>query len=175
VLIGPQIPRKDREETQERYSRAIATLFIPWRSVKDLCDSNQSWHEALSSRQGSISAESHQIIENIQLLHECKKDRDAHLQQVIANVQASNEIDPRLFPRNMRIDSDEDDEDLDLNETYLNFLNRLPDNNATSTFSHLSEREQLYQDEALRCLHEVGRFSNCTSKFLFYKVVILEM
>ncbi|CAF1414128.1 unnamed protein product [Adineta steineri] len=29
VLLGPQIPRKDREETQERYSRAIATLFIP--------------------------------------------------------------------------------------------------------------------------------------------------
>ena len=29
VFIGPQIPRKDREETQERCSRAIATLFIP--------------------------------------------------------------------------------------------------------------------------------------------------
>jgi hypothetical protein len=86
VFIGPQIPRKDREETQERYSRATATLFIPWRSVKDLCHSNQSWHEALSSRQGSISTESQQIIQNIQLLHECKKDRDAHLQQVIANV-----------------------------------------------------------------------------------------
>ena len=108
-------------------------------------------------------------------MHECKKDRDAHLQQVIANVQASDEIDPRLFPRNMRVDSDEDDEDLDLNETYLNFLDGLSDNNATSTFSHLSEKEQLYQDEALRCLHEVGRFSNCTSKFLFYKVLVLEM
>jgi hypothetical protein len=169
VFIGPHIPRKDREETQERYSRAIATLLIPWRSVKDLCDSNQSWHEALSCRQGRISTESQQIIQNIQLLHECKKDRDAHLQQVIANVQASDEIDPRFFPRNMRVDSDEDDEDLDLNETYLNFLDGLSDNNATSTFSHLSEKEQLYQDEALRCLHEVGRFSNCTSKFLSIK------
>ncbi|CAF3981998.1 unnamed protein product, partial [Rotaria sp. Silwood1] len=87
VLIGPQIPRKDREETQERYSRAIATLFIPWRSVKDLCNVNQSWREALLSRQGSISADSQQIIGNIQLLHECKKDRDMHLQQVITNVQ----------------------------------------------------------------------------------------
>ncbi|CAF4338716.1 unnamed protein product [Adineta steineri] len=58
VLLGPQIPRKVREETQERYSRAITTLFIPWRSVKDLCAVNQSWREALGSRQESISTES---------------------------------------------------------------------------------------------------------------------
>ncbi|CAF1582050.1 unnamed protein product, partial [Adineta steineri] len=165
VLLGPQIPRKDREETQERYSRAIATLFIPWRSVKDLCVVNQSWREALSSRQESISTESKQIIEHIQLLHNCKKDRDVHLQQIISNVQASDEIDPRLFPRNMRVDdSDEDDDDSDQNETYLNFLDSLADNNQTSTISHLSEKEQLYQDEALRSLHQVGRFSNCTRR-----------
>jgi hypothetical protein len=175
VFIGPQIPRKDREETQERYRRAIATLFIRWRSVKDLCDSNQSWHEALSSRQGSISTESQQIIQNIQLLQECKKDFDAHMQQVIANVQASDHIDPRVFPRNMRADSDEDEEDLDQNDTYLNFLDSLSDSNATSKFSHLSEKEQFYQDEALRCVHKVGRFLNCTSKFLSYTVVILDM
>ncbi|CAF3721197.1 unnamed protein product [Adineta steineri] len=165
VLLGPQIPRKDREETQERYSRAIATLFIPWRSVKDLCTVNQSWHEALASRQESISTESKQTIENIQLLHDCKKDRDIHLQQIIENVQASDEIDPRLFPRNMRVDdSDEDDDDSDQNETYLSFLDSLADNNQTSIISHLSEKEQLYQDEALRCLQGVGRFSNCTRR-----------
>ncbi|CAF1369224.1 unnamed protein product [Adineta steineri] len=163
VLLGPQIPRKDREETQERYSRAIATLFIPWRSVKDLCAVNQSWREALSSRQESISIESKEIIEHIQLLHDCKKDRDVHLQQIISNVQASDEIDPRLFPRNMRVDdSDGDDDDSNENETYLNFLDSLADNNQTSTINHLSDKEQLYQDEALRSLHKVGRFSNCT-------------
>ena len=111
VLIGPQIPRKDREETQERYSRAIATLFIPWRSGSDLCNPNQKWCEALNARQDDISIESQRIINNIQLLHECKKDRDAHLQQVIANVRSSDNIDPHLFPRNMCIDSDDDDED----------------------------------------------------------------
>ncbi|CAF1559154.1 unnamed protein product, partial [Adineta ricciae] len=164
VLLGPQIPRRDREETQERYSRAIATLFIPWRSAKDLCAANQSWREALSFRQESISTESKQIIENIQLLHECKKDRDAHLQQVIANVQASDEIDPRLFPRNMRIDDSDEDDDLDQNENYLNLLDNLADNNPTSGISHLPEKEQLYQDEALRTLHGVGRFANCTRR-----------
>lgn len=175
VLMGPQIPRRDREDTQERYSRAIATLFIPWRSVKDLCDVNQSWCEALSLRQGSISQESQQIIDNIQLLHECKKDRDVHLQQVIANVPASDGIDPRLFPRNMHIDSDEDDVDADQNETHLNFLDRLSDNTTTSDISNLSPREQLYQDEALRCLSEVGRFFNRSSKFLFILMITVGM
>ncbi|CAF1235715.1 unnamed protein product [Didymodactylos carnosus] len=42
VLIGPQIPRKDREDTKERYARAILTLFLPWRSVDDLCQADQA-------------------------------------------------------------------------------------------------------------------------------------
>ncbi|CAF4039568.1 unnamed protein product, partial [Rotaria magnacalcarata] len=29
VLVGPQIPRKEREETTERYSRALLTIFVP--------------------------------------------------------------------------------------------------------------------------------------------------
>ena len=170
VLIGPQIPRKDREETQERYSRAIATLFIPWRSVKDLCDVNQSWCEALSSRQGNITRESQQVIDNIQLLHECKKDRDSHLQQVIANVQANDEIDPRLFPRNMHIDSDDDDEETDQSETHLHFLDSVSDSSTMPDIGHLSKREQLYQDEALRCLGDVGRFTNLSSKIFFFPI-----
>ncbi|CAF1235501.1 unnamed protein product [Rotaria sp. Silwood1] len=30
VLTGPQIPRREREETHERYCRALLTLFMPW-------------------------------------------------------------------------------------------------------------------------------------------------
>ena len=29
VLVGPAIPRQDREDTAERYARAILTLFHP--------------------------------------------------------------------------------------------------------------------------------------------------
>ncbi|CAF1614641.1 unnamed protein product [Rotaria sp. Silwood1] len=38
VLIGPMIPRRERDETKERYYRAILTLFVPWRTITDLCD-----------------------------------------------------------------------------------------------------------------------------------------
>ncbi|CAF4530233.1 unnamed protein product, partial [Didymodactylos carnosus] len=43
VLIGPQIPRKDREDTKERYARAILTLFLPWTSVDHLCQTDITW------------------------------------------------------------------------------------------------------------------------------------
>lgn len=42
ILLGPSIPRKDREDTRERYCRAILALFSPWRSISDLCDPNQT-------------------------------------------------------------------------------------------------------------------------------------
>ena len=42
ILYGPQIPRQDRDETRERYWRALLTLFVPWRAVTDLCDINQT-------------------------------------------------------------------------------------------------------------------------------------
>ena len=74
---------------------------MPWRAVSDLCNVNQKWEEALKSRQHLISAYSQNIIENIQLLHECKKDRDEHLLKVIAEAQAENDtIDSVLLPTN---------------------------------------------------------------------------
>ena len=79
VLLGPQIPRCDREETHERYCCAVLTLFVPWRSVHDLCTLSETWSDAFETRKGFISAHSLRVIENIQLLHECKSDRDEHL------------------------------------------------------------------------------------------------
>ena len=99
VLFGPQIPRKDREDTRERYCRALLTLFLPWRTAYDLCDIDQTWENALKVRQSRIAPHSWKIIENIQLLHECRKDRNEHLLQVIAESQTENDVvDPELLP-----------------------------------------------------------------------------
>jgi hypothetical protein len=76
VLLGPQIPRHDREETRERYCRAILTLFVPWRSVQDLCHVDYTWAQALEARKSMISQDGYKVIDNIQLLHECRKQRD---------------------------------------------------------------------------------------------------
>ena len=51
VLVGPAIPRQDREDTAERYARAILTLFYPWTTVFDICHVNQSWSDASTRMQ----------------------------------------------------------------------------------------------------------------------------
>lgn len=82
------IRRKDRDDTRECYCQAILTLFVPWRSIQDLCDLSQTWKQAFEPCHVKITAESNKIIDNIQLLHECKNDRDEHLQQVIQHIVA---------------------------------------------------------------------------------------
>ena len=58
ILCDPQIPRQDRDETRERYCGALLTLFVPWRTVTDLCAIKQTWDEAFKSRQEKISTHS---------------------------------------------------------------------------------------------------------------------
>ena len=83
VLVGPAIPRHDREDTAERYARAILTLFHPWTTVFDICHVSQSWSKALLMLQLTFNEESNKVISNIQLLHECKRDRDDDLFQLV--------------------------------------------------------------------------------------------
>ncbi|CAF4236067.1 unnamed protein product, partial [Rotaria magnacalcarata] len=104
-------PRQEREETRERYSRALLTLFVPWRSVHDLCALNQTWTEALEIQKPLISPASLKIIEHIQLLHECKHDRDEHLRQVLVEAQSDNSIDPVLIPNYYEEDQNTEEDD----------------------------------------------------------------
>ncbi|CAF4277538.1 unnamed protein product, partial [Adineta steineri] len=159
ILYGPQIPRHDREDTKERYSRALLTLFVPWRSVFDLCDVNENWEDALKSRQHHISADSRNIIENIQLLHECKKDRDEHLFQVITEAQTENDtIDPELVipSRNMR---DEYDDTSD-NEDLLELLGNLNEYTTNALNSSKKTTESIYIQETIEAVEKVGRFTH---------------
>jgi hypothetical protein len=163
ILYGPQIPRRDREDTQERYSRALLTLFIPWRTVTDLCDVNQTWEDALESRQHLISTHSWKIIENIQLLHECKKDRDEHLLQVIAEAQTDNDaIDPVLLPANQDVHGEYD---MDNSEDLFELLGNLDEYTTTAINATKKSTEDKYIEETVEAVENVGRFSHINSKY----------
>jgi hypothetical protein len=162
VLYGPQIPRRDREDTRERYCRALLTLFVPWRAVTDLCDINQTWEDAFESRQNRISIHSWKIIENIQLLHECKKDRDEHLLQVIAEAQTDDTIDPVLLPANQYIDGEDD---MDGNEDLLELLGNLDQHVAAAINGTKKTTEDKYIEETIEAVEGVGRFSHLNSKY----------
>ncbi|CAF0937589.1 unnamed protein product [Rotaria sordida] len=158
ILYGPQIPRQDREDTRERYNRALLTLFVPWRTVADLCDVNETWEDAFKSRKNFVSMHSWQIIENIQLLHECKKDRDEHLLQVIAEAQVDTDsIDPVLLPANQDIHGEYDMDDSD---DLLELLGNLDDLTAVAANATKRSTENKYIEEAIEAVENVGRFTH---------------
>jgi hypothetical protein len=166
VLYGPQIPRRDRDDTRERYSRAILTLFVPWRTVLDLCDTNQTWQDAFGWQQGLIPTHSRNIIENIQLLHECKKDRDEHALKVIAEVQSSNDsIDPLLLPSNR---DNQDGQDMGDSDDFLELLGNLDEYTAAAINGTKSLTESKYIQETVEAVESVGRFSDTNGEYCLH-------
>ncbi|CAF4359926.1 unnamed protein product [Rotaria magnacalcarata] len=156
VLVGPQIPRKERDETGERYSRALLTLFVPWRSVHDLCALNQTWTEALEVQKPLFSPASLKIIENIQLLHECKHDRDEHLRQVLVEAQSGNSIDPVLIPNYYEEDQNTEEDDPEQLLQMLSTVNEA----TTNAYSALNgNQEQRYLYDALQAIDNTDRFA----------------
>ena len=166
VLYGPQVPRQDRDDTRERYSRALLTLFVPWRSVSDLCDVGQKWEEAFKSRQHRVSALSRNIIDNIQLLHECKKDRDEHLLQIITEAQTDDStVDPILLPANQHVSGEPNDESD--SEDLLELLSSLDECSITILNSMKKSSEDVYIRETIEAVENVGRFSHTPSTYCF--------
>ncbi|CAF2751820.1 unnamed protein product [Rotaria sp. Silwood2] len=134
VLVGPMIPRRERDDTKERYYRAILTLFVPWRSVTDLY--------------------MQRIIENIQLLHECKKGRDEHLLQVIQEDDAGN-IDPQLVLQH-QINNNVDEDEID---DILNMIASIGDAvQATDVPATIIKSETAYFNELLTTISNTNRF-----------------
>ena len=162
VLLGPQIPRRERKETRERYCRAILALFVPWRSFHDFCELNQTRPEALEVRKPMISSSSLKIIENIQLMHECKCDRDEHLHQVLLEVQNDSSIDPILISDNYRDDQNIEDDDPEQLFEMLSVVNETAIN--TNLIS-ANTQEQQYLSEALQVIDNTDRFALLNSKF----------
>lgn len=156
VLIGPQIPRAHRHDTRERYCRAILTLFRPWHTFHDLCNVDETWHDALSVHSKDFLESSKQIIENIELLHECKIDRDENLVQMI-----NDERDSDAHTALHRISDVTTDADIG-EENLLELLDLLQTHSDQSTNKSSdgasSNEEQVYIENAIGCVIETERF-----------------
>ena len=153
VLHGPPIPRQDRVDTRERYCRSIVTLFVPWRPIKYLCDINQTWEQALETRRVKIATGSSKIIDNIQLLQECKKDKDEHLQQVIEAAQSEVVNDHSYSAHN---DSGSEDESHEI----LNVLENIDVTEVPTTKELGGKAEQMYFEKAVQAADRASRFAN---------------
>ena len=163
VLYGPQIPREDCDDTRERYSRALLELFVPWRNVFDLCNVNQTWEDAFESRINLISTHSWKIIENIQLLHECKKDRDGHLLQIIAEAQVENDsVDFVLLPSNQDANGEYEVDDID---DLIQLIGSVDEFTAAAIDATKKSTEHVYIRETVEDVEKVGRFDRANCKY----------
>lgn len=78
VPIGPSLPRRDRQDIKEKYCRLMLILFKPWRRALDLRNTGQSWSDAFDDFARSCSTDILAVMDNMQILHECKDSRDDH-------------------------------------------------------------------------------------------------
>ncbi|KAG1748993.1 uncharacterized protein EDB91DRAFT_1047353, partial [Suillus paluster] len=74
--MGPKMPRRDQEPMYPKYCRLMLILFKPWRSISDLKQTMQSWTESFESFKHTCNDKVIAILNNMQILHECKDSRD---------------------------------------------------------------------------------------------------
>ena len=93
VPIGPSIPRRDRIEVKERHAKIMLIMFKPWRHTLDLCAPHETWSTAFETFMQNCPFEKKAIMDNMQILHECKDSRDDHFtQRRVRNRDRQNQV-----------------------------------------------------------------------------------
>ena len=77
--IGPGLPRRDKIECREKYCRLMLILLKPWNTPQDLIKGYDTFEAAFN-----VFLQENQrwksLLDNMQLLHECRDNRDDHFQ-----------------------------------------------------------------------------------------------
>ena len=76
VPIGPALPRRDREPLHARYCRLMLILFKPWCVAGDLRNTDETWVNAFDRFVGGCDERIRRILNNMQVMHECKDAKD---------------------------------------------------------------------------------------------------
>ena len=80
VPIGLAIPRRDQMEKYERYCQLMLILFKPWRKPGELRETSTKWAMAYQHFAQTMEMCHKEIVENMQVLHECRDCRNDHMQ-----------------------------------------------------------------------------------------------
>ncbi|KAI0745899.1 hypothetical protein C8Q76DRAFT_577991, partial [Earliella scabrosa] len=77
VILGDRIPRRDRsEDEKELWARTMIMFFLPWRCPGDMRRATETWSEAYDRKEHLIKEGYKSIMENMNVLSECKDARD---------------------------------------------------------------------------------------------------
>jgi hypothetical protein len=159
VPIGPSIPRRDRNEVRERYCRLMLIMFKPWRHAKHLRRSSEMWSTAFESFLENCSPRKQKIMNNMQILHECRDSRDDHFtERRNRNRNRANQL-PGENTRQCQLADDDFSTEGDSEELILEHLMSI--SNSCSTLTSKS------QQDVTTCLtyaNDAGLFSSSESK-----------
>ncbi|KII93844.1 hypothetical protein PLICRDRAFT_99331, partial [Plicaturopsis crispa FD-325 SS-3] len=73
VILGARIPRADGTDLErESWARSMLILFKPWRHPQNLRTPDETWYDAYTAHEPSLSAYHLRIIENMNVMTECK-------------------------------------------------------------------------------------------------------
>ena len=78
VPLRASIPRRDRADTKERHTRLMLILLKPWTDFHNLKPVNTSWLEAYNTFVATSQPRFIALINNMQILHECRDSRNDH-------------------------------------------------------------------------------------------------
>ena len=145
TLIGPSLPRRDKTESREKYCRLMLLLLKPWNAPEDLIVGYNNFEAAFQT----FLQENDKwklLLKNMQLLHECRDNRDNHF-QIRSRARNMHES----FERQGNGSNDNDDFEANdpdtINIALLEHLMSIDDSRSL----HLSES----QDTVDQCLQEV--------------------
>ncbi|RDX42566.1 hypothetical protein OH76DRAFT_1302355, partial [Lentinus brumalis] len=78
VVLGDRVPRSDQSpEEKEKWARMMLILFVPWRKPSDLRNSTETWTDAFERQRHVIPSALMKIIDNMNVLSECRDVRDS--------------------------------------------------------------------------------------------------
>ncbi|TDL18177.1 hypothetical protein BD410DRAFT_728833, partial [Rickenella mellea] len=78
VPIGPSLPRRDRAEQRAKHCRLMLIFFKPWRHASHLRLNSETWADAFQKFAATCAPTFLTLMDNMQILHECKDSRDDH-------------------------------------------------------------------------------------------------
>ncbi|KAK0184662.1 hypothetical protein F5146DRAFT_938369 [Armillaria mellea] len=78
---GVNIPRRDHQDVYAQYCRVMLLLFKPWSHATDLRADGQSWINVFQEFCEVCGPHIISIMDNMQILHECRDSRDDHFAQ----------------------------------------------------------------------------------------------
>ena len=158
VPIGPRLPRRDRENEWDKYCRLMLILFKPWRSATDLRADSPSWPAAYRDEFEHFPSEVREVLDNMQLLHECRDSRDEDMKHKDSRIRAFRDRIRANREQTDRRCSDNADADSPDEADLLEHLDMI-----SSTRSHHRQLNLQRTIECVATLDDSGFYDHCGS------------